>query len=227
MHVPIKIHILFTVLLSLILLAAAADPVAIVYKPKGKVEVVKTDETKAQDARKGMVLYDGNKVSTGESSFCAVKFFDDNSLLRIKENSACTIEGKKEEEVTDKNVVVQIGTFFASLFQPKGKFTITTPTSVASVKGTQWWTIQLGDGSTTYICVQGSIDCENEAGRFLVKAGQTAIFTSPTQNPEIRLTNPDEVPELEEESGKMETLEIEFKDADGKSRTLIIDYQEQ
>ncbi|MBN2364890.1 MAG: hypothetical protein EH225_01910 [Calditrichaeota bacterium] len=226
MKVSTRIFAAFTFLFFMTLMVYAADPVAVVYKPKGTVEVMKSDDAKAQDARKGMVLYDGNRIKTGESSFCAVQFFDDKSLLRIKEKSACTIEGKKTEEVTDKNVIVEIGTFFASLFQPRGKFTITTPTSVASVKGTQWWTIQLLDGRTIYICMEGSIDCENNAGKFLLKAGQTAIFTSMNSSPEIRLTNPEEIPQ-EEEAGRMESLEIEFKDPEGQTRTLIIDYQEQ
>ena len=120
-----------------------------------------------------------------------------------------------------------MGTFLASLVQPKGKFTITTPTSVASVKGTQWWTIQMLDGRTMYICLEGLLDMDNDAGKFLLKADQTAIFTGKDKTPEIRLTNSDEIPSDEESLGDLKSLEIEFKDADGKTRKMIIDYQEE
>ncbi len=227
MREQLKFYPTVLILLFLVLLTYAADPIAIIIKSAGQVEVYRTDETKPSDGRKGMVLYDGDKIKTAEASFCAIKFVDDKSLLRIKENSSCMIEGKREEDKTDKNVIVEIGSFFAQLFQPKGKFTITTPTSVASVKGTQWWTLQFLDGRTIYICLDGFLDCGNDAGKFLLKKGQTAIFTSSNQTPEIRLTNADEIPSAEEAVGALQTLEIEFKNLDGLTKKLIFDVQEK
>ncbi|OGB68892.1 MAG: hypothetical protein A2Y94_04010 [Caldithrix sp. RBG_13_44_9] len=214
-------------ILSLVFIVQAADAVAVVLNSRGKVSLFRAKETKAQDLRKGTVLYDGDKIRTAGASLCAIKFTDDKSLLRIKENSSCTIEAKKEKEQTNKNIIVEVGTFLASLVQPKGKFTITTPTSVASVKGTQWWTIQMQDGRTMYICLEGLVDLDNAAGKFLVKEGQTALFTGEDKTPEIRLTKADEIPSDEEGVGDLKSLEIEFKDADGKTRKMIIDYQEE
>ena len=219
-------YILIAVL-SLIFIAQAADAVAVVITARGKVNLVRSKEAKTQEVRKGTVLYDGDRISTAASSLCAIKFTDDKSLLRIKEKSSCTIQGKKEQDKIDKNIIVEVGTFLASLIQPKGKFTITTPTSVASVKGTEWWSIQLLDGRTIYICLEGLLDLDNDAGKFLLKAGQTAIFTGKDKTPEIRLTNSDEIPTDEDEMGNLKSLEIEFKDADGKTRKMIIDYQEE
>jgi hypothetical protein len=215
------------ILIALFILVSinqAADPVAIVLRERGKVDVFRKNETTARDARKGFVLYDGDKISTGGSSLCMIKYTDDKSLLRIKANSTCIVEGKKEADKTDKNIIVQVGTFFVDLFQPKGRFTVTTPTSVASVKGTKWWIVQ--NSPTKYIVIEGMIDCENEKGKFLVKEGQTAVFESPTSDPVIRLTTPDEIPTLEDDLGDRQTLEIEFKDADGKTKKMIIDYQQ-
>ncbi|UCF64121.1 MAG: FecR domain-containing protein [bacterium] len=217
-------HIIIVLLFFLFLSAAfAADPVAVILRDRGKVDIFRKDVVTSQDARKGMVLYDGDKIITGASSICMIKYTDDKSLLRIKANSSCVIEGTKEAEKVDKNIVVQFGTFFVDLFRPKGKFTVTTPTSVASVKGTKWWVIQ--ESPTKYIVVEGMIDCENKAGKFLVKAGQTAIFTSDSEAPLIALTKEEEIPALEDEVGDRQSLEIEFKDADGKTKKMIIDYQ--
>jgi hypothetical protein len=71
------------------------------------------------------------------------------------------------------------------------------------------------------------VDLDNDAGKFLVKEGQTAIFTAKDKTPEIRLTIADEIPSDEEGIGDLKSLEIEFKDADGKTRKMIIDYQEE
>lgn len=205
----------------------SADAVAVALNARGKVNLYRTKEAKAQEVKKGTVLYDKDKINTAVSSICAIKFTDDKSLLRIKENSTCVIEAKKEKDRTDKNIIVEVGSFLANLVQPKGKFTITTPTSVASVKGTKWWTIQMMDGRTVYICLEGLVDLENEAGKFLLKEGQTATFTDKDKSPEIRLTNPDEIPSDEEEAGALKSLEIEFKNSDGQTKRMIIDYQEQ
>ena len=209
--------ILFINLFLYIQLGFAADPVAIVLRERGNVDVFRKDETTARDARKGFVLYDGDKITTGASSLCMIKYTDDKSLLRIKANSTCVVEGTKEGDETNKNIIVEVGTFFVDLFRPKGRFTVTTPTSVASVKGTKWWIIQ--NSPTKYIVIEGMIDCENEAGKFLVKEGQTAIFESSTSDPIIRLTTPDEIPTDEDDLGDRQTLEIEYQDSDGKTNT--------
>jgi hypothetical protein len=166
-------------------------------------------------------------LRTAAASFCALKFIDDKSLLRIKENSSCTIEGKREEDHINKNIVVEIGSFFTSLFRPRGSFTVTTPTSVASVKGTDWWTLQLADGRTIYIVLKNAIDTSNKAGKFLVRQNQTAIFTSQNRAPEISVTDPSQIPGWDEGAGGYQLLEIEFQDADGKKKNLQIGYQQQ
>jgi hypothetical protein len=219
-----KIIVSLIVLFIMVQIGLSADPVAIVLRERGKVDVFRKDETSARDARKGFVLYDGDKISTGASSLCMIKYTDDKSLLRIKENSTCIIEGKKEAEETDKNIIVEVGTFFVDLFRPKGRFTVTTPTSVASVKGTKWWIVQ--NSPTKYIVIEGMIDCENEAGKFLVKEGQTAIFESMQSDPVIRLSTPEEIPSMEDDLGDRQSLEIEFQDSDGNTKKMIIDYQQ-
>jgi hypothetical protein len=123
--------------------------------------------------------------------------------------------------------VVEIGSFFTSLFKPRGQFTVTTPTSVASVKGTSWWTIQLGDGRTIYIVIDDMIDCENDAGKFLVREGQTAIFSSSSLPPEINLTDDSQIPTWDEGFGTRQILEIEFENPEGEKQRLKIDYQTQ
>ena len=219
--------LIIVIILLFLALAFCQDPVAVVLKDKGEVTLLRKDETKPREVKKGTVLFDGDKISTKEVSFCAIKFIDDGSLLRVKEKSTCVIEGKREEEHINKNIIIEIGTFFTSLFKPRGTFTVTTPTSVASVKGTQWWTLQLSDGRTLYIGLEGLIDLSNSAGKVLLRAGQTAVYTSASELPEIRLTQSGEVPTLQEDLEGIKSLEIEFMDADGQTKRMRIDYQEQ
>ncbi len=220
-------HRILILLLVVIVVAYSDDPVSVVIKNRGKVVLTRSDENEPEEVKKGTVLYDGDKIRTEEASFCAIKFIDDKSLLRIKENSTCVIEGEREEDHINKNIIVEIGSFFTSLFKQRGKFTVTTPTSVASVKGTQFWTIQLANGRTVYIGIEGLIDLVNDAGRVLLREGQTATYTSRSQLPDIRLTQDGEIPSLEEGTGGMKTLEIEFKDENGQIKKLRLDYSQE
>lgn len=215
-----------TLLCVFYFLGFAADPVAVVVKSKGSVHISRGKNSRTNQVKKGQVLYDGDKIRTQSGAFCALKFIDDKSLLRVRENSSCVIEGKREKDHINKNIVVEIGSFFASLFKQRGKFTVTTPTSVASVKGTKFWIVQLADGRTFYIGIEGLVDLLNNAGRVLLRSGQTAIYVSKDKLPEIRLTREGEIPPLEGGLGNNKSLEIEFRDAEGNLKKLHINYQE-
>ena len=217
------IQVLFIILISLNLSQAAGDFVAVVIKAKGKVTITRPGENRSWKGEKGMVLRSGDRIETGIASFCAIKFLDDKSLLRIKEKSECVVEGKKEQGRIDKNIFVEVGSFFASIFKQRGQFLITTPTSVASVKGTKFWTIQERNGPTTYIGIEGLIDISNKGGRILLRAGQTGIVKDNQTPPVARLTNPDEVPMEEEGDEGRQFIEIEFRDADGKRKVMKIE----
>jgi len=227
MRINSHVRIILFLIFFLLNWAIAADPIAVIVKSRGNVDLFRSNSSKSLSVKKGQVLYDGDKIRTGPGAFCAVKFIDDKSLLRIKENSSCIIEGKREKDYINKNILVEIGSFFTSLFKPRGKFTVTTPTSVASVKGTQFWIIQLEDGRTVYIGIEGLVDLINDAGRVLLRSGQTAIFTSQNQLPDIRLTQEGEIPFLNDSYENFKTLEIEFRDANGQIKKLRLDYIER
>ena len=149
---------------------------------------------------------------------------DDASLLRIRENSSCVIEGKKEQNKIDKNIFVEVGSFFASLFKPKGSFTVTTPTSVASVKGTEFWVIQ--HSPTKYIVTKdGPLEVENETNKVLVREGQTAVVASKTSEIEVYLTKEGEIPS-DNDGQTIKDLDIGFKNDNGEEKTLRIKVQE-
>ncbi|RMF58061.1 MAG: hypothetical protein D6748_09775 [Calditrichaeota bacterium] len=223
-----RIHPLLIILIFLSLgCLYAQDQVAVVIKVRGIVKITPSKSTQSRQVKKGEVLKDGDKLETGAGAYCAIKFLDDKSLLRIKEKSVCVIEGKREEDKIEKNIFVEIGSFFASLFKPKGSFRVTTPTSVASVKGTQFWVVQFGQsGETHVICLDGVVEVKNNAGKVLVGAGQTAIVTSRNRMPTVQLTRDGEIPSDDEDSGGSRTLDIEFQNSNGETKTLRIEVQE-
>ena len=204
-------------------LSLADDNVAVILKVRQDVRITPTNQTKTVQGKRGMALQDGNKVETGNASLCALKFVDDRSLLRIRENSSCVIEGKKEQNKIEKNIFVQVGTFFADLFKPSSTFKITTPTSVASINGTKFWVIQ--HSPTMYIVTRGVIEVKNDVNVALVREGQTAIVESRTSEIIVRLTTEGDIPpEIGQSSAGQ--LDIGFQNSQGEEKILRIKFQE-
>jgi hypothetical protein len=216
-----NVKILFSILLIVIFTSAllAADPVAVVIKSKGEVTIKNVTSGKSVTAKRGTRLNDGDKISTGKNGRVAVKFIDDNSLLRIRTNSTCTINSKKEGGSVAKNIFVEVGTIFSKITRQKSSFSVTTPTSVASVKGTIFWTVQKFKGSTQFFGEEGTVEVSNDAGSALMKKGETATVTSKNSKPIVTKTKPGEGPTLDEADAPDE-FEFEFEDASGNKKLL-------
>lgn len=206
-----------------VILSRANERIAVVIKLKGEVRVTSANSFKTTEVKKGYILQDGDKLETGPLSYCAIKFLDDKSLLRIKEKSTCTIEGKRKANRIEKNIFAEVGAFFMSLFKQEESFKVTTPTSVASVKGTNFWVLQSSQsGESKYVCTEGAIEVKTNAGKVLVKKGQTAIVASRSRMPEVRLTRAGDIPADEIGGPSIRNLDFEFIDDSGQTKVLRI-----
>lgn len=222
------IYIRLLLLVVMISGTLLAENIAVVIRARGDVRVTPANAVKSTQVRKGQVLKAGDKLQTGENSFCAIKFLDDRSLLRIKQKSSCTIEGKRKEKAIEKNILAEVGSFFLSLFRQKENLKVTTPTSVASVKGTKFWVVQPQPlGPTRYVCTEGLVEIKNDAGKVLIRKGQTAEVLSKSQLPQVRLTSKGDIPQDESDGSGGGTLEFEFNDASGQKKVMRIELQNQ
>lgn len=199
---------------------AVAEPMAVVIRARGKVTVYNAQTKKTIPVRLGTRLYAGSKVITKDKSFAALKFLDDNSLVRIRPNSSCTIEGKREKSGFFKNLFLDVGTVFAQIVKQQSVFQITTPTSVASVKGTKFWAKQEFKGGTYYYGEEGVVEISNEKGWALLRKGETGYVSSKNSRPIVRATKKGEKPVLEEGKGSIDDLEFEFKNNQGDTKSL-------
>ncbi len=210
---PILLVIIFTS--SLI----AANPVAIIIKAKGQVSIKNTKTGKSVTAKRGTRLSNEDKITTGKKGRIALKFIDDNSLVRVRPNSTLTINTKKEKNSVTKNIFVEVGAIFSRITRQKSSFRITTPTSVASVKGTAYWTIQKFKAGTIYFGEEGVVELSNDAGSALMKAGETGIVTSKNSKPIVRKTRPGEKPS-DGDDDLPDEFEFEFEDESGNKKIL-------
>lgn len=218
-----NIVVILTSLLSLVIfltMVYAAQTVAITLKSKGKVKLFQSGKTSNLQLKRGFRLKDGDKIVTGEKSYAAFRFVDDKSLVRIRSNSSCTVKGQKEENSIFKNIFVEIGTIFARITKQKGRFQVTTPTSVASVKGTKFITDHRGKDGTYYFGEEGLCEIKNKGGVAQLRNGETAYVADENTAPVVYKTRKGEKPLFEEFEGEDDEFEFEFENDNGDKKLL-------
>lgn len=210
--------IIFSIML-LISWVAGGEPIAVVVKAKGSITLIRGDKAAKEKVRRGMKLENGDKIITKKKSYAAISFIDDASFIRIRPNSTCIIRGEKEKDKISKNIFLEVGMLFARIFKQKGKFQISTPTSVASVKGTEWITEQKLEGGTFYYGLKGVVEVTNDAGSALLHEGETAYVGSENEAPVVSKTAPGTLPLIDEDD-KADLFELEFENDQGQKKLL-------
>ena len=206
-----------------------AQRIAIATKSLGSVEIEKKEKPGFNKLKAGTILNDGDRIRTGSDGFASIIFIDDKSQLKVKEESEVTITGKKIASTISKNIRMDNGTVRAQVNkQRKGEFVIQSTTSVASVKGTDFWFIANSDDGDMLIGIEGIVDLFNVVSGLSVDvtAGNTGT-SDDSGNLDVGPTNqntvPDDPSDTEEDSGNQ--IEIEFEGPNGEIKKLLIDIQ--
>src|SRR5260221_12357682 len=113
-------------------------------------------------ATKGDPLISGNQVKTGSRSLAIVKFID-NSIIRVREHSELTITGQSITQGSmSKSVQLNAGGFGFEVKKQKQneQFRLTSPTSVASIRGTKG-KMSGGQGNDTLVVTEGLVNFKN------------------------------------------------------------------
>ena len=219
----IRIFITFFFIISC---ALSGERIAIATKIIGDAHFIRGNGSKSI-IKKGQIFENGDILSTKKGGFVALLFIDDKTALKIKENSNLTINGKRSAKAIAKEIKLDRGTLRAVVGKQKqSDFIIRTSVSVASVKGTDFWIIS-NKSNDSLIGLEGIVEFSNIiSGESLnVITGKTAI-SSPSGDLQSFKTDPKNIPEDPSDDGKDEQkLEIEFEDASGNKKTLVIKYK--
>lgn len=219
----------FVLILSISLLFGA-DKVAMAVKVKGDVKVYKVDTADGISLKPGTPIHDQDKiVSNGKKSSAMIMFLDDKSILKIRENSQFVVGGKKSPEGISKNINLGYGKMTVNVSPQKGKqFVVSTPTSVASVKGTEFFISSDPTDGDQFILFSGLLEVENGVSGQIINMteGETAN-SSPDGDLESHETTEEEMEESEEEdSGQVNELRFQFEDESGNTKEVIIQFSE-
>ena len=190
----------------------------------------KDDAADWRKAARGDILNSGNKVKTGEKSLAVVKF-KDNSMIRVRELSELTIGATQQGGAFSKSVQIETGVvgFSISKQQRNEEFRFTSPTSVASVRGTQG-VIVSSPSADTLTVTEGLVAFTNviSSQSSDVAAGYTGIST-PDGRLVTRPSTPAERNAAEDvlrSGGQEKKLDLELRDNRGTTKHLRIDFKD-
>lgn len=204
----------------------ASNPVALISKVVLDVSRKEADK-EWQNAKKGETLSSGDKVKTGTKSVAIIKF-KDNSLVRVRELTELTVTGSMNGSAFLKSVELKSGVvgFNIKKQQTGEEFRFSSPTSVASVRGTGG-SFTIGD---TLVVTEGSIEFTNTISSTVVnvQAGSTGI-SNPDGTITTRPSTPQEKAAAEQAArvGEQDNrLEFDLRDGKGNLKRLKIGFKD-
>ena len=201
--------------------------IAVVTKVKGLVEIMPTGKTEFYDLKAGRILSSGDKIRTGKSGFTAIIFIDDKSTLKLKGNSEAVITGQRTAASISKKINMDIGTVRATIKKQNTDFVIQTPTSVASVKGTDFWLLTDPVTGDQIICVEGTVGLVNaETGEEVDVTEGMSCISIPDGTLELSETDPSSIPDdpSDEQEGPSQ-IRIYLEGPNGEQKVMVIEYQ--
>jgi hypothetical protein len=206
----------------------ASSKIAIAVKVKGKVSIVENGSTGKQTLVPGMALKDQDKILTGKGGFAAVMYLDDKTVLKLLANSDLTIAGKRTGNRINKSLDIKYGKITADIAPQKGnEFRIATPTSVASVKGTELTIASNPSTGDSFSLIEGVVEVTNTiTGESTeVVEGETVIST-PEGSLKVHETTSEDMVGFEEADIEIPTQELRFEieDEDGNIKEIVIQF---
>jgi hypothetical protein len=172
----LKIAVILVVLVS----QTFADKLAVISKVQGDVMLKKsgTFEYDVQ-ASLGTIIEDGDRVKVGEG-FAVLFLVDDKSQLKLRPNTDMGLRLTPNDNGESFHVSLDYGQLLTEYNKTSDYgFTLQTPTSVASIKGTKFWTNSGEDGDQVVV-VEGLVEVANSITGMTVDvpAGETANSTN-------------------------------------------------
>jgi len=177
-----KVFFLCVVFIMVLFFPAAVfakDAIAYIGEVGGDVRIIKGNPGTEVTAKLGMLLEGGDTIKTRTESFASVIFQDDGSRVKLGENARLTLNATRQKKKLKKRMRLETGKMWAKVTKKRGTdFQVSTPTSVASVKGTKF-VLEEGNGQTLLWVLEDIVEIALAGGYVVeVNAGEYAKATS-------------------------------------------------
>ena len=168
-----KILLLFSFMFSV-------ESLAIVTKSIGKVEYTKySNENLSSALNIGSELFNEDFLKTKSDGFVKFVYLDDGTTIKMHKNSEVYVRGDIQQSLIDKRISISHGTYNFNVSNQKNDvFTIITPTSVASVKGTKFLLVSDVDGNDEFYGFEGLVEVLNKESNTTLRLSRNIKITS-------------------------------------------------
>ena len=205
-----------------------SSKVAIAIKIRGDVSVLYKGLNLEQVLKPGSPLSHQDKIKTGKNGYIALMYLDDKTVVKMLGNSYLTIMGDRSGNKINKSLDIKFGKIAANVKPQKDKeFRISTPTSVASVKGTEFAIQSDPSSGDSFTLIEGLIQVTNSitGESTQVQEGETAI-SAPDGSLNVAETTSDDLDGFEEASIEPPTQELRFEveDENGNIKEILIKF---
>ena len=167
-------------LITSINLIYSSESLAIVTKSIGEVSYKKYSETiVSPNLNLGSELFNEDLITTKSSGFVKFSYLDDGTTIKIHKNSEVYVSGDVTQSNIDKQINISNGVFnFDISKQDNKEFTIITPTSVASVKGTKFILSTTSSGTDEFYGFEGIVEVLNKESNTTLRLSRNVKVTS-------------------------------------------------
>ena len=186
-----------------------------------RLSAVQASDVKEEFGSKVKYILNGGKCNIGVES-TIIDLIKKPEILRLG-----GLNITKIEKVLRKKINMDIGTIRATVKKQNTDFVIQTPTSVASVKGTDFWLITDPAEGDLIIGLEGIVGLTNsETGEEVdITEGLSGIST-PDGELGVEETSSTSIPDDPSDDGEEENqIRIYLEGPNGEEKVMIIDYQ--
>lgn len=146
----------------------SAAPVARLTIAKGDVKIVEGENV--QNASAGLILKAGQTIRTGADSMAEI-FVKDQGIVRLSDNTEFGLT-RVDASGTEMNQKSGTSTVFLKRLKQDSDFSISTPTSVAAVRGTSFMVNVKSKSESVFALYDGAIEVKNDKGQSVVMDGK-------------------------------------------------------
>ncbi|NQU62838.1 MAG: FecR domain-containing protein [SAR324 cluster bacterium] len=151
---------------------SAINAVASISASVGEVKVIRQNRTIT--GRKGLVLNDGDIVTTEKSAKVSI-LFRDGSIIRLYQNTRFVIEQSVENASSHRGFLnmfkLSVGSLWGKFTKNRQKTVIKTPTATCGIKGTSVALAQ-SENALNVTLSTGLVELENEDEKIYLEAGK-------------------------------------------------------
>ncbi|MBI1805790.1 MAG: FecR domain-containing protein [Ignavibacteria bacterium] len=179
-------------------------------------------------ATSGDMLIVGDQVRTGKQSLAVIKFMD-RSIVRVREQSELTISASSQTGGMVKIIQLSKGSFgFDVKKQQNDRFRLTSPTSVASIRGTRG-KLSGGSGNDTLVVTEGLVNLKNNVSTRDIDVPAGFIgFSNQDGSISSRKATEQELADANNAAlgGSSNELNLELRNSKGDKKELKIRYKQ-